>query len=418
MTFCSQPLRTSSIDFPVDFAVTVSSSMSRSVAMRPGCTAFTRIPSGARSFESVFSIPCTAARIAFDRMRFRYCVGWRTDVEVEYTIEPFDFRSSGSASRVSRTADIRVSSTAACHFASSRSSKRPGGGPPAFTMSESMAPNFATASRTKRSQPAVVARSATIGSVCAPVLSATSRAALPIAPSSRLHMATFAPSRPNSSAIARPSPLLAAATSTVLPFSPRSISLPLCPGPGSTSSAPAPGDPCGSLGRSPRSPEDERYELLELELQSIRLVEPRPLIERDGALARPEHEQLEPPGRRPLAHGHEDPRADPLVPPFGDREDAGHIHPGIVRPRARDLRHDLRVHRRDDAVAVGRDPDGPARIIDGTIEERAHPGLELVARLACLARLVVLGGRYPAELHELRHIRRGRAPHEHRVGGH
>jgi hypothetical protein len=51
--------------------------------MRPGCTAFTRIPSFATSADSVLSMPCTAARIAFDRIRLRYCVGCRTDVDVE-----------------------------------------------------------------------------------------------------------------------------------------------------------------------------------------------------------------------------------------------------------------------------------------------------------------------------------------------
>ena len=54
----------------------------RSVKIRPGCTQLTRMPSFARSLDSVFAIPWTAARMAFERMRFRYCVGWRTVVDV------------------------------------------------------------------------------------------------------------------------------------------------------------------------------------------------------------------------------------------------------------------------------------------------------------------------------------------------
>ena len=198
--------------------------MSRSVAMRPGCTAFTRIPSFARSAEIVFSMPWTDARIAFDRMRLRYCVGWRTEVEVEYTIEPPRcLRMIGSASRVRRTAEKSVRSTAFCQAASSRSSNRPGGGPPAFTMRMSTVRYFATAVCTNDSQPSLVARSAAIGRTSPFVLRTISSAAAVMAPSSRLHIATFAPSRANSSAIARPRPLLAAATSAILPERPRSI---------------------------------------------------------------------------------------------------------------------------------------------------------------------------------------------------
>src|SRR6266542_2681350 len=199
--------------------------MSRSVAMRPGWTAFTRIPSFARSADIVFSIPCTDARIAFDRRRLRYCVGCRTDVEVEYTIEPlFCLRICGSARRVRRTAEKRVRSTAFCHAASSRSSNRPGGGPPAFTIMMSRAWKDPRAFWTNTSQPSRVARSAAIGRMFLfPVFRWMSSAAEAIADSSRLHIATFAPSRANSSAMARPSPFDAAATSATFPLSPRSI---------------------------------------------------------------------------------------------------------------------------------------------------------------------------------------------------
>ena len=51
--------------------------------IRPGWTALTRTPSAARSFESVFSIPWTEERSAFERMSVTYAVGMRTVVEVE-----------------------------------------------------------------------------------------------------------------------------------------------------------------------------------------------------------------------------------------------------------------------------------------------------------------------------------------------
>ena len=112
----------------------------RSVWMRPGCTVFTRMPSRPRSVASVFAIPVTPVRTALERMRFRYWEGWRTVVLVMNTMLPFDRRRCGSASRVSRTAEKSVSSTARSHAVSSTSSKRPGGGPPAFETSASSPP--------------------------------------------------------------------------------------------------------------------------------------------------------------------------------------------------------------------------------------------------------------------------------------
>src|SRR5438477_3538089 len=130
----------------------------------------------------------------------------------------------GSTRRVSRTADMSVSSNALAHASSPRSSKRPGGGPPAFTKRMSIVPWAAWAVRTNVSQPSRVERSAATGSVVLlPVERAMSSAAFVIAASSRLHIATFAPSRATSSATARPSPFEAAATSATLPRRPRSM---------------------------------------------------------------------------------------------------------------------------------------------------------------------------------------------------
>src|SRR6266576_4938664 len=186
----------------------------------------TRTPSLARSLDSVLAMPWTAERIALERMRFRYCVGGFTVVEVMYTIEPPPpLRMCGSTRRVRRTAEKRVTPTAFCHAASSRSSKRPGGGPPAFDTRMSIVPNLSTAVFTSFWQPASDPTSATVHCTSAPVFRCTSSAAARIAASSRLHITTRAPSRANSSATARPSPLLEAATIATLSRRPRSIGL-------------------------------------------------------------------------------------------------------------------------------------------------------------------------------------------------
>jgi len=57
---------------PSRFAVSASSSAIRSVEMRPGWIAFTRIPSVASSVESVLRSPCTAARSPFESISVPY----------------------------------------------------------------------------------------------------------------------------------------------------------------------------------------------------------------------------------------------------------------------------------------------------------------------------------------------------------
>src|SRR6266576_3061841 len=186
----------------------------------------TRTPSLARSLDSVLAMPWTAERIALERMRFRYCVGCFTVVDVMYTIEPPPpLRMCGSTRRVRRTAEKRVTPTAFCHAASSRSSKRPGGGPPALDTRMSIVPNLSTAVLISFWQPASDPTSATVHCTSAPVLRCTSSAAARIAASSRLHITTRAPSRANSSATARPRPLLDAATMDTLSRRPRSTGL-------------------------------------------------------------------------------------------------------------------------------------------------------------------------------------------------
>ena len=63
-------LRTSSIDLPLFCAFALSSSVMRSVSIRPGAITLTRIPCGASSRDSVLAMPHTPARSAFDSARF------------------------------------------------------------------------------------------------------------------------------------------------------------------------------------------------------------------------------------------------------------------------------------------------------------------------------------------------------------
>src|SRR5207302_3182101 len=143
-----------------------------------------------------------------------------------YTIEPPPvLRMCGRTRRVRRTAEKSVMPTAFCHAASSRSSKRPGGGPPALETRTSIVPNLSTAVFTSFWQPSAVPTSATVHCTSAPVLRCTPSAAARMAASSRLHITTRAPSRANSSATARPSPLLDAATIVTLSRRPRSTGL-------------------------------------------------------------------------------------------------------------------------------------------------------------------------------------------------
>jgi hypothetical protein len=88
------------------------------------------------------------------------------------------------------------------HAASSRSSKRPGVGPPAFATRQSTVPKREMAEVTNRSQPSAVLRSAATANVSAPVSFARRAPVAAIFAWSRLQIATRAPSRANSSATA------------------------------------------------------------------------------------------------------------------------------------------------------------------------------------------------------------------------
>src|SRR5260370_5392947 len=98
----------------------------------------------------------------------------------------------------------------------------PGGGPPALTTRTSRPPRRVTAAATSASgSPGLDTSDAShpVALICLAVFS--------IEAASRDEMKTFAPSPMSASAHARPNPLLAAVTSALRPFSPRSIAFSL-----------------------------------------------------------------------------------------------------------------------------------------------------------------------------------------------
>ena len=98
------------------------------------------MPFGPSSWESVFAQPITPGRYVFESSR--PSLGSFTADDVMLTTRPRPlFRSSGSASRVSRRVDISVSSQAARQASSSKSSKPPAGGPPVLLTTMSSLPN-------------------------------------------------------------------------------------------------------------------------------------------------------------------------------------------------------------------------------------------------------------------------------------
>ena len=161
----------------------------------------------------------TAARTLFERMRLS--TGCFTAMDVTLMMRPH--RRSfipGSTARVSSTTLSRFCRTASCHASAEWLSKGPAGGPPPLVTSTSICPNAASAGG--HHAPHVV-RPAHVGDhrvhLCAGLArmaSAVSRSAA----SPRAHNTSRAPSRPSSSATARPSPRLDAATSATFPVRP------------------------------------------------------------------------------------------------------------------------------------------------------------------------------------------------------
>ena len=126
-------------------------------------------------------------------------------------------RRCGSAARRTRTALHSVPSSAFCQAASSRSSNRPGGGPPELTTSRSSPPNASTAADTAAAGPSAVDRSAGTARASSRAASASSRSP------PREIRPTWAPSARRIVAIAPPRPPLPPPMSARAPSSPRSI---------------------------------------------------------------------------------------------------------------------------------------------------------------------------------------------------
>src|SRR4051812_9849397 len=180
------------------------------------------MPKGATSFASVRANPVTAARTLFERMGLS--TGCFTAIDVTLMMRPhrrsFIF---GSTARVSSTTLIRFWRTASCHTAAEWVSNGPAGGPPPFVTSTSTWPNSASVRAVRRERSSGFARSAATSTTRTP---ASVRIAVAVSRSvsaPRAQMTRSIPSRASSSATARPSPRLAAATRATFPPRPRSM---------------------------------------------------------------------------------------------------------------------------------------------------------------------------------------------------
>ncbi len=125
---------------------------------------------------------------------------------------PARARMCGTTARDRRTTLMSTESIASRQSSSVNEVNGPDFGPPVLVTRMSMAPSCAAESLTRRSQSAALATSATTGTTVAPVAAAISAAVARSTSSEREQMATRAPSRARDSAVARPSPLLAAQT--------------------------------------------------------------------------------------------------------------------------------------------------------------------------------------------------------------
>src|SRR5713101_7981524 len=195
--------------------------MNRSVMIRPGSTRFTVTPSLATSPASVLNIPAMAGRMPLERTS--PSTGCLTELDWMARIRPHFLRfMSGSTARMKRTVERCTCSKAAFHCSSVIWSKGPGGGPPTLATRMSTPPHFSLACPTTRAMSSALLASAETARTSAPVFCRTSSAAALRSASPRAHMATRAPSAASPMADALPIPLLAATTSAVLPFNPRS----------------------------------------------------------------------------------------------------------------------------------------------------------------------------------------------------
>src|SRR6185437_11839931 len=184
----------------------------------------TVMPSVATSLARVRANPVTADRTLFERIRL--FTGCFTAMDVTLTIRPHRrCRMPGSTARVSSTALRSVRFTARSHAIQSCASNGPAGGPPAFVTRMSTWPKRAMASAVTSSMCSCFERSATTVCTSTPVHVEITLRALSSVSAPRAQRISLAPSLASSSAIARPRPRLAAATSATLPRMPRFMTL-------------------------------------------------------------------------------------------------------------------------------------------------------------------------------------------------
>src|ERR687884_564235 len=132
-------------------------------------------------------------------------------------------RMCGSTAREQRICANSLMSRSACHCSSLSVSKLPGVARPALLTRRSIPPKRSTAAATKRSMSSRFVTSATSASAARPHARPISAPAASISAWLREQIATSAPSRASSSAMACPSPLLPPVTRATLPCKPSSI---------------------------------------------------------------------------------------------------------------------------------------------------------------------------------------------------
>src|SRR5579864_1087554 len=196
----------------------------RSVSVYPGHTLFTVIPLAPNSFASVLARPVTAARNELERSS--PSIGCFTDTEVIVRKRPQRLCCMrGSTSRAKYTVLSSVRSIAARHSSSVMSRNFFAGGPPAFVTHISIRPNLCSTASTKLLTDSKFVTFSACRKICAPLARSISAAVRSSSSAVRAQIATWQPSLANSSATARPNPLLAAATIATRPLNPRSMRL-------------------------------------------------------------------------------------------------------------------------------------------------------------------------------------------------
>ena len=163
-------------------------SRSRSVAIQPGSSPFTRMPLGPSSPARVLANPARPGRSPFEIASPG--IGTRTDEDSTNASAPPSGSSAASA-RLSRTAPRKTLPNAACQASSGTSVAEPGGGPPTLISAPSSRPNCPRAVAIRRAGVAGSVLSAASPTAC-PAPSAC--AAPAAAPASRPLTTTRAPS--------------------------------------------------------------------------------------------------------------------------------------------------------------------------------------------------------------------------------